>query len=213
MDHPKERAATVRMAERALRAELSEISRRVYDRGLVRGSGGNVSVRLDPRTLLITPSGVALGDTTADNIVRADIESGDWVPNDPYIPSKEYRFHAEIYRARPDVNGIVHCHPPHATAYAVHGMDIPYVTDAAFKQPPMPHVPFAPSGSDQLVDNIAATARADGTFRVLMLDEHGIVAVGESLQKAFIWADLAEEMAEIAWRAAFLQSRAGDGPG
>lgn len=192
-------------SEQGLRVELSEISRRAYDRGLVRGSGGNVSLRLDRGRMLITPSGVTLGDTTPDNIVRVDIESGEWVPNDPFIPSKEYRFHAEIYRARADVNGIVHCHPPHATAFAVHGMDIPYVTDAAFKQPRMPHVPFAPSGSDQLVDNVATAARGSDDFRVLMLDEHGIVAVGESLLRAFIWADLAEEMAEIAWKAALLK--------
>lgn len=190
------------MSEAALRGELARISIKTYERGLVRGTGGNVSVRLDSSNMLITPSGVALGDTTPANIIQVDLDTLEWVPNEPYVPSKEYRFHAEIYRARADVQAIVHCHPPHATAYAVRKLDIPYVTDAAFKQPPMPHVAFSPSGSTELADKVGAAARADPDFRVMMLDEHGIIAVGTSLLQAYNFADLAEEMAHIAYLAA-----------
>jgi L-fuculose-phosphate aldolase len=195
------------VAEGALRAELAEISRRAYIRGLVRGSGGNVSARLDEESMLITPSGISLEDTTPENIVKVNLDSGEWAPNEPFVPSKESGFHAEIYRARPDVNGIVHCHPPHATAYAVRLMDIPYVTDAAFKQPPMPHVSFSPSGSEALARKIGEAARRSGDFRVIMLDGHGIVAVGASLMQALIFADLAEEMAQIAFLASLIPSQ------
>ncbi|HLV34450.1 MAG TPA: class II aldolase/adducin family protein [Spirillospora sp.] len=190
------------MSEAALRDELARISIKTYERGLVRGTGGNVSVRLDSSNMLITPSGVALGDTTPANIIQVDLDTLEWVPNEPYVPSKEYRFHAEIYRARADVQAIVHCHPPYATAYAVRKLDIPYVTDAAFKQPPMPHVTFSPSGSTELSDKVGAAARANPDFRVMMLDEHGIIAVGTSLLQAYNFADLAEEMAHIAHLAA-----------
>lgn len=187
------------MSEEALRAELARISRRTYDRGLVRGSGGNVSTRLGAGHMLITPSGVTLGDTTIDNIIKVDLSSSEWVGQEPYVPSKEYRFHAEIYAARKDVNAIVHCHPPYATAYAVCKADIPYVTDAAFKQPAMPHISFSPSGSEELARKVGAAAQADGSFRVMLLDEHGIIAVGKDLMQAFVFADLAEEMAQIAF--------------
>ena len=187
------------MLEKALRAELARISIKTYERGLVGGTGGNVSARLGETHMLITPSGGALGDTTVDNIVKVKLETLEWVANDPYIPSKEYRFHATIFEARADVKGIVHCHPPYATAYAVRKMDIPYVTDAAFKQPPMPHVDFAPSGSDDLVEKVAHAARENDNFRVIMLDEHGIVTVGVDLVQAYNFADLAEEMAQIAY--------------
>jgi L-fuculose-phosphate aldolase len=187
------------MLEKALRAELARISIRTYERGLVGGTGGNVSARLDGTDMLITPSGVALGDTTVDNIVRVNLDTLEWVPNDPYIPSKEYKFHAAIFKARSDVNGIVHCHAPYATAYAVRKMDIPYVTDAAFKQPPMPHVDFSPSGSDDLAEKVAYAVRDNNKFRVVMLDEHGIIAVGVDLAQAYNFADLAEEMAKIAY--------------
>ncbi|MBZ0303645.1 MAG: class II aldolase/adducin family protein [Anaerolineae bacterium] len=190
------------MNEAALRAELTRIAIKTYTRGLVHGTGGNVSVRLGADDMLITPSGVALGDTTEANIVRVNLSRLDWVPNEPYIPSKEYRFHAEIFHARADVTAIVHCHPPYATAYAVRKMDIPYVTDAAFKQPAMPHVAFAASGTTELADRVGASARANADFRVMLLDEHGIVAVGANLVQAYNFADLTEELAQIAYLAA-----------
>ncbi len=190
------------MNEAALRDELAHISIKTYTRGLVRGTGGNVSVRLGEGDMLITPSGVALADTTPANCIRVHLDTLEWVPNEPYVPSKEYRFHAEIFRARADVRGIVHCHPPYATAYAVRRRDIPYVTDAAFKQPPMPHVAFSPSGSTELADKVGAAARANPDFRVMLLDEHGIIAVGTTLVQAYNFADLAEEMAHVAYLAA-----------
>lgn len=190
------------MHEKAVRLELARISQKTYHRGLVRGTGGNVSVRLDDDYILITPSGVALGDTTAENVIKVNLATLEWLPNDPYIPSKEYRFHIEIFKARPDINGIVHCHPPYATAYAVRKMDIPYVTDAAFKQPPAPHVDFSPSGSDALVEKVKQAVQNDDKFRIIMLDEHGIIAVGTDLSQAYNFADLAEEMAQIAYLAA-----------
>jgi ribulose-5-phosphate 4-epimerase/fuculose-1-phosphate aldolase len=190
--------------EEDLRRQLTAISLRTYNRGLVRGSGGNVSARLDERTMLITASGLTLGDTMPDNIVTVDLETREWEAREPFIPSKEYHFHSEIYQARPDVNAIVHCHPPYATAHAVRRMDIPYVTDAAFKQPPMPHVSFSPSGSAELAREVREAAESSGNFRVMLLDEHGIVGVGSDLMQAFIWADLAEEMAQIALLASFL---------
>ena len=81
------------MHEKAIQSELAQISKKTYHRGLVRGTGGNVSVRLDDVYILITPSGVALGDTTVENVIKVNLETLEWLPNDPYIPSKEYRFH------------------------------------------------------------------------------------------------------------------------
>jgi L-fuculose-phosphate aldolase len=159
---------TEAVSEATLRQQLTAISLRTYERGLVRGSGGNISARLDERRMLITPSGLALGDTTPDNIVCVDLQTGEWEAIEPYIPSKETGFHSEIYAARPDVGAIVHCHAPYATAYAVRQIDIPYVTDAAFKQPPMPHVPFAPSGTKELAQAVGKAARSRSDFRVML---------------------------------------------
>lgn len=196
----------IEQKEVQLRQQLTEISRRTYQRGLVRGSGGNVSARLDAMLMLITPSGVTLGDTTPENIIKVNMKTQEWAQNGAYIPSKETRFHAEIYLARPEVNGIVHCHPPHATAYASCKMDIPAVTDAGFKQPPMQHVSFSPSGTIDLAEKVGEATRAADELRVLILDEHGIIGVGSDLMQAFIWADLAEEMAQIAFLSSLISA-------
>ena len=81
-------------------------------------------------------------------------------------------------------------------------MDIPAVTDAAFKQPPTPHVDFSPSGSDALVEKVGQAARSNDKYRVIMLNEHGIIAVGTDLTQAYNFADLTEELAQIAYLAA-----------
>lgn len=197
--------------EDTLRQQLTDISLRTYAQGLARGRGGNISARLDEGHMLITPSGLALNDTTPQNIVRVDLQTGEWHVEGSYEPSSETGFHTEIYAARPDAGAIVHCHAPYATAYAVRRMDIPYVTDAAFKQPAMPHVPFAPSGTQELAQAVGRAARSSADFRVMLLDEHGIVAVGADLMEAFLFADLAEEMAQIAWIAAHIR-QPGDTP-
>lgn len=191
--------------EQNLRQQLAAISVQAYRRGLVGGTGGNLSVLLGEDKMLITPSGVSLGDTTADNIVKVTIENLEWELNRQYIPSKEIAMHAELYKALPDTRAVCHCHPPYATTYAVLGKDIPYVTDAAFKQPPMPHVSFSPSGTRELADKVGAAARANPGLRTILLDQHGVITVGSDLVMAYNFMDLAEELARIAYLAGTIQ--------
>jgi ribulose-5-phosphate 4-epimerase/fuculose-1-phosphate aldolase len=128
--------------------------------------------------MIITASGVSLGDTSLDNLITVNISNYEREPVGDYRPSKEYVFHADILRLRPDVGTVLHVHPPYTTAYAVKKRDIPMVTDAAFKQPPIPRVPFAPSGSEALKNNIVEAIEANPDCKVLLLEEHGTVARG-----------------------------------
>lgn len=185
--------------ERILRQELARISVRAYDRGLVGGTGGNISARLDKENMLITPSGVSLGDTYPDNILKVHIENLVWEPNRHYIPSKEIAMHGVLYKVLPEIGAVCHCHPPYATAYAVHGLDIPYVTDAALKQPAMPHVSFSPSGTRSLAEKVGEVAQQNPGLRTILLDQHGVITVGHDLLTAFNFMDLAEEIARIAF--------------
>ena len=99
----------------ALRTELARISIKAFERRLVFGTGGNISVRIpDTNLAYITPTGVSLGDTTIDNISIIDIETGEPTPDSPTKPSKERYFHAAIYRIRQDINSLCHVHPPYA---------------------------------------------------------------------------------------------------
>ncbi len=187
------------MTDDDLRQILIDHARRTYERGLVGGTGGNFSARLSNGKMAITASGLNLGDTSMENLIEMDITTYDYEPNGPYVPSKEYLFHADILRLRPDVGAVLHIHPPHATAFAVLKRDIPMVTDAAFKQPPMPHVEFAPSGTPELQANVVAAIEKNPGCKVLLLEQHGIICLGEDIRWAYDIADLTEELARIAY--------------
>jgi ribulose-5-phosphate 4-epimerase/fuculose-1-phosphate aldolase len=187
------------MTEEEIRKQLVLYARRAYYRHLVGGSGGNFSARVKGGRMVITASGVSLGDTSLDNLITVDIESGDWKPVSDYVPSKEYRYHAEILRTRPDVGAVLHVHPPYCTAYAVKGQDIPMVTDAGFKQAPIPRIPFAPSGSEELREHVIRAIEENPGCKVMLLEKHGITALGTDVVAAYNLADLTEELARIAY--------------
>ena len=173
------------MTEAEIRKQMVHYAQRAYDRRLVGGTGGNLSARLGEGRMVVTASGVSLGDTSLENLVTVDINSYEWQPVGRYKPSKEYNFHADILRLRPDVGAVAHVHSPYATAYAVNKRDIPMVTDAAFKQPPMLRVPFARSGSQALKNNIVEAIEANPGCNVLLLEEHGVVALGADVVTAY----------------------------
>ncbi len=192
------------MTEDGIRQQLVKYARLAYSRHLVRGSGGNFSARVDSGRMLITPTGVSLGDTEPTSLVEVDIASYACQSPAGYQPSKEYRYHADILRLRPDIGAVLHVHPPHATAFAVKKRDIPMLTDAAFKQRPIPRVSFAPSGSDTLQQRVADAITTNPGCAALLLEEHGLVTLGITVVAAFYLADLVEELAHIACLAAAL---------
>ena len=113
-------------AEMKTREQLVVFARRAYQRRLVHGTGGNFSARWQNDKMIITASGLSLIDTENDNLMTVDIHSHSWNPNGDFVPSKEYKFHAGIYRIRPEIEAILHVHPPFATAFALKGQDIPF---------------------------------------------------------------------------------------
>ena len=90
------------MTDQDLKHILIDYARRTYERGLVGGTGGNFSARLSNGRMAITASGLNLGDTSMENLIEMDITTYEYEPNGPYGPSKEYLFHADILRLRPD---------------------------------------------------------------------------------------------------------------
>jgi L-fuculose-phosphate aldolase len=187
------------MREDEICQQLVDFSRRAYQRGLVGGTGGNFSARLPGEKMLVTASGLSLADTDGSNLITVDLKTGEWLPIPGLVPSREYKFHMDILRLRPEVGAVLHVHPPHATAYAVAKRDIPMLTDAAFKQPPIPLVAFAPSGTEELRNYVAAAIRENPGCRSLLLELHGLIALGNDITTAYNQADLIEELARIAW--------------
>ena len=181
--------------------DLIRFCRLCYDRRLAAGSGGNLSVRAPgTNVILVTASGVSLRDVSAQNIVAVR-EDGTLLEAPRGLkPSKEIGFHLEVFRARPNINAVIHVHPAHAIVFASRGTPIPLVTiSSILKLKQGPIVPDDPPGSQELRDHVArAVAEAGPAVSILLLARHGLVAFGTSLGAAFDDAELASETARAA---------------
>lgn len=183
-----------------LKEELVEVCIRAWQRRLVAGAGGNVSLRI-PRTdlCLITATGVALADVTAADILTMDLGGDVLDAPEGRRPSKETGFHLVAYRCRPEVGAVVHVHPPHATAFAASHHPLPLVTDgAAARLKVVPCLGYAPSGSPELHRIVEDGLGAYPQATAFLLLNHGLIALGPHLKGAFYIADLVEDTAKIA---------------
>jgi L-ribulose-5-phosphate 4-epimerase len=194
---------------RALREELAAISRRGYDRGLVPGVSGNNSLRI-PGTglLLIKATNCCQGEMTAADTVLMTMDGT--VLDTGRKPSKEWHWHAGIYRTRPDVGGIVHLHPPYSVAFAV-ADEVPALVNAAARGHlrALGRVDLLPAGSTELAAAVLEQFR-DEQVRGLLMREHGTITVGPDLRTAYYRTEYLEDNAKVALLAAQI---AGTRPG
>jgi L-fuculose-phosphate aldolase len=183
------------------RKELSYYSKKSFQRGLISGTGGNLSARIPGENMvLITPSGISLDDVSPEINILVTLE-GKILSAPPGLkPSKETSFHLEAYRLRPDVHALAHVHPPYATAYANKGVPLPLVTvSARLNLRHVPCIECAIPGSSELRDLVCAGLGAHPDTRAILMKEHGILALAKDLKEAFYLADLVEDTAKIAF--------------
>jgi L-fuculose-phosphate aldolase len=180
----------------ALRTAIIATARAMNAAGINRGKSGNVSARIDGG-FLITPSGLPYADTTVDDIVAVD-ESG--AASGTRKPSSEWRFHRDIYCARKEAAAIVHAHSPFATTLACLDRGIPafHYMIAMAGGNDIRCAPYATFGTQELSD--AALSALDER-KACLLAHHGMIAVGESLDRALALAVEVETLAEMYWRA------------
>jgi L-fuculose-phosphate aldolase len=183
---PDQRAAVVRACSELLAT------------GLVRGTSGNVSVR-DPASgaIAITPTGLPYPGMTAEDVAVLGPD-GDQLDG-ALLPTSELALHLGVYRARPDVNAVVHTHSMFATTFAVLGEPVPPVHYLIVRAGgSVPVAPYARYGTVELAQ---ACVRTLGTGFAVLLANHGVVAVGAGLDAAMQVAEAVEYTAELAWRA------------
>ena len=180
----------------SFREQIIETSLEMERVGLTRGSSGNISLRTEAG-FLVTPSGMPPRTLTPEDIVEMDMAG---TPSGARKPSSEWRFHRDIYAARPEINAIVHGHPPFGIALASHGRGIPafhYMVAMAGGRD-IRCAPYATYGTQELSD-YAVTA-LEGRFACLLAN-HGMIAAGKTLERALALAIEVESLAEGYWRA------------
>jgi len=176
------------------REKIVETGKRMIDARLTTGTGGNLSIFNRKENLIaIKPSGVPYQSMRAQDVVvlRPDGERVDGVLK----PSSETKFHLAIYHARPDVDAILHSHQVHATTIACMGIELPAVHYLlAFSGDKVPLAPYATFGTQALSDNILSVL---GNYKACLLENHGLITLGASLDEAFDIAEALELVAQI----------------
>jgi len=180
--------------ESSLRADVVEIGRRMYARGYTASNDGNISVRLGSDRLLMTPKSVCKGFMTPDMMCVTDLE-GRKIQGDR-DPSSEMLMHLEVYRQRPDVQAVVHAHPPTATGFAVAGipLDRAVLAEVVTTLGSVPIAEYATPSTSELPDAVRKYIRAhDG----MLLANHGALTVGGDLFSAYYKMEIIEHFAKI----------------
>ena len=184
-----------------LRKELADYSGRAYRRGLVSGTGGNMSVRIPgTETVLITPTGISLGDIDPEANLLVNLQGVVLESPLGLKPSKESSFHLAAYQLRPDVGAIAHLHPLYATAYSNKGQPLPLITvNSREILKEVPWVDCALPGSQDLCDFVQRGIKNHSNIKAMLMKEHGILTLGADLKAAYYLADLVEDTAKIAF--------------
>ncbi len=165
-----------------LKTEICAIGRRMWQRELVAGSDGNISVRLNAEQVLCTPTMCCKGFLEPEEICLLNM-SGEQLAGDKRR-SSEALLHLEILKARSDVMSVVHCHPPHATAFAITGRSVPMgvMAEADVFLGDVPIVPYETPGTAAFSQTILPFVHDSNAC---LLANHGAVTYGPSLEQAY----------------------------
>lgn len=167
---------------------------RLYERGLTVATDGNISLRIAPSQILTTPTGVSKGYMTEDRMVLVDLEGN--ILEGHERPSSELPLHLRLYKENPDIQAVVHAHPPAATAFAAAGipLDAPVLQEAIVQLGTVPVAPYALPGSLAVGDSVAPLCRE---YRGALLEFHGAVTWGKTLEQALHRMECLEHYANI----------------
>jgi L-fuculose-phosphate aldolase len=175
------------------REAMCEVGSRLWQKGLISGNEGNITVRTTRGTVLATPGGVSKGHLRAEAIVEVDMDGNSICGGKP---SSEIRIHLQAYRQRADCHAVVHAHPPTATAFTVAGEGIPddILPEAAYVLGQVPTVPFGMPGTSELSDQLEPYLDQHKTF---LLSHHGAMTLGKEVYDACYRMECLESVCKV----------------
>jgi len=186
---------------RKLSHRMINACKRLHSRGIVSGVGGNISLRTEvDHIILCSPSGIPIMDMLPDDICVVDISD---IQNDNYHviqgmhkPTSEILMHGRLYGLRPEIRAVIHSHPPITTAFSCTNREINYriQEDQRWYIGDIDSIPFIFSSSKALAD--AAIPKLQKNY-ALILKNHGIVALGDSLAESVTITELIEDLSKI----------------
>lgn len=173
---------------------ICEVGKRLYNRNFVAANDGNISIKVGPNTLWTTPTGVSKGFMTPDMLVKIDLNGK--VISGKLKPSSEIKMHLRVYKENPEVNAVVHAHPPVATAFAIAGisLDRPILPEAVVLLGTVPVAPYATPGTEEVPDSIAPYCKS---HNAVLLANHGALTWGRDIMEAYYRMESLEHYALI----------------
>ena len=181
------------------RKDIVDYGKRLISDGLTNGTAGNISI-FDSKCgyMAISPSGIPYADTRKENVVIMDLQGN--IIEGECKPSSEYELHSVFYRQRKDINAVVHAHSMFCTTLACLGTKLKSVhymlADAGVSTIPM--APYRTFGTKELADVVAETIGNES--KGILLANHGMIACGSNIKKAFGLALTMEWCAQLQWR-------------
>ncbi|HEX7159188.1 MAG TPA: class II aldolase/adducin family protein, partial [Edaphobacter sp.] len=181
-------------SEADLRRQLVRYGRWVYRLGYTPGTAGNLSVRLDRDLVLATPTGCSKGLLRSADMVIVDLD-GHQLSGQQAVTS-EIGMHLTVYRMRPDVEAIVHTHPPIATAFAACGkaLDEPICSEIIMTTGLVPLAPYATTGTEEVGQSLRPYIPGHDA---ILLANHGLLTYGTNLAHAFMKTETVEHFAQV----------------
>lgn len=187
----------------ALKEEIVASGRKLWQRQYVDGNGGNISCRLSSQHILCTPTMVSKGDLRPGDLSLVDLENNHILGELP--PTSEIRLHLEIYKAVPEAQAVIHCHPPYATAHAVAGV-IPQgnlVPEQEVFIGPVVLAPYETPGTAAFARTVLPMVRQHNT---ILLANHGIVCWADTVTHAEWYAEIIDTYCKTVMIAGQLRS-------
>ena len=171
-------------SEFEIKKQICEIGKRIYDKGFIAANDGNISVKVSPNEYLCTPTGVSKGFMTPDMICKVDASGNVLQAKNGYRPSSEIKMHLRVYKERPDVNSVVHAHPPYATSYAIVGTPLtePIMPEAIIILGCVPIAEYGTPSTDEIPNNVAKYLQH---FDAVLLENHGALSYAGDLLSAY----------------------------
>ena len=186
-----------------LRKQICEVGKRIYNRNMAAANDGNISVKLNDKEWLCTPTGVSKGFMTPDYICKVDSKGNVIQANGSYRPSSEIKMHMRVYEKRDDVKAVVHAHPSYATSFAIAGIPLtqPIMPEAVIFLGCVPIVEYGTPSTMEIPDNVEKYLEH---YDAVLLESHGALTWGRDLMSAYHMMESLEFYAELLYKSKML---------
>jgi L-fuculose-phosphate aldolase len=170
-----------------IKQEMCDIGQRIYNKGFAAGNDGNITYRIGENEVLCTPTMISKGFMKPEDICTVDMEGKQL--SGRRKRTSEVLLHLTILKARPDIKSVVHCHPPHATAFAIAREPIPQcvLPEIEVFLGETPITVYETPGGQEFADTIKPFVQKTN---VAILANHGTVSWGDTVEKAYWWTEI-----------------------